>query len=350
MADDIAEPPLLQVQDLSIAIRLPGRNVLAVEDVSFALRPGRTLGVVGESGSGKSLTARAIMRLLPAAARLASGRIMYGGTDLATLPEAAMRRRRGAGLAMIFQDPLRALDPTMRVGAQIVEAIRTHRAMDRGSARREALALLDAVRIPAAASRLEAYPHQLSGGMRQRVVIAIALAGRPRLLIADEPTTALDVTTQAEILDLLQQLQQELGMAMILITHDMAVASECTDHIAVMYAGRVVELAPTAAIFAAPQMPYTAGLLASVVDVATAPHTRLHAIPGRPPSLGDLPTGCRFHPRCASADAACAAETPALQEATAGHARSCWHPLQNSLSTSWGGEGPGEVRVTSAPT
>jgi len=339
MADDMPEPPLLQVENLSIAVRLPAGPVLAVEDVSFALRSGRTLGIVGESGSGKSLTARAIMRLLPLAARIAGGRIVYRGEDLAALPDAAMRQHRGAGLAMIFQDPLRALDPTMRIGAQIVEAIRTHRTMDRTAARQEALRLLDSVRIPAAATRLDAYPHQLSGGMRQRVMIAIALAGRPKLLIADEPTTALDVTTQAEILDLLQQLQQELGMGMILITHDMAVASECTDHIAVMYAGRVVELAPTAAIFGAPQMPYTAGLLASVVDVATAPHSRLHAISGRPPSLGDLPSGCRFHPRCVRADAVCAAKSPGLREVDTGHARACWYPLEDSSGRCFAAEG-----------
>ena len=333
MADLASPQPLLQVEALSIAIRLPGHTGLAVEDVSFSLPAGGTLGIVGESGSGKSLTARALIRLLPPAARLAGGRIMFDGEDLARLPERQMRHRRGAGLAMIFQDPLRALDPTMRIGAQITEALRLHRALDRRAARQEALRLLDAVRIPAAASRLDAYPHQLSGGMRQRVMIAIALAGQPRLLIADEPTTALDVTTQAEILDLLQQLQQDLGMAMILITHDMAVASECTDQIAVMYAGRVVELAKTGTIFAAPQMPYTTGLLASLIDVATEPHAKLNTIPGRPPSLNDLPTGCRFHPRCPRADARCAAQAPCLEEAQAGHARACWHPLDAAAGT-----------------
>jgi len=326
--DDLRlEPPLLVAKRLSIALRVSGRDVLAVEDVSFEVYPGGTLGIVGESGSGKSLTARALMGLLPDAARLAGGRVMFDGVDLARLPERIMRRRRGAGLAMIFQDPLRALDPMMRVDQQIVEALRAHGRLGRREARKEALELLDAVRISAAARRLDDYPHQLSGGMRQRVMIAIALAGRPKLLIADEPTTALDVTTQAEILDLLQQLQRELGMAMILITHDMGVASEVTDRVAVMYAGRMVESASTPTIFAAPRMPYTAGLLGSVIDVETVPHSRLSAIGGRPPSLGDLPSGCRFHPRCNRADIVCAARTPPLREDRMGHRCACWHPL-----------------------
>ncbi|WIM09508.1 ABC transporter ATP-binding protein [Enhydrobacter sp.] len=319
--------PLLAVRNLRVEARLAGRDLVAVDGVSFTLSHGRTLGIVGESGSGKSLTARAIMGLLPANTRIAGGEVCFEGVDLRPLSDREMRRRRGAGLAMIFQDPLRSLDPTMRVGEQIVEAITAHHRVGRAESRNTALALLDAVRIPAAAKRLDDYPHHLSGGMRQRVMIAIALAGRPRLLIADEPTTALDVTTQAEILDLLRQLQQELDMAMVLITHDMGVASECTDRIAVMYAGRLVEEGPTNDVFARPRMPYTRGLLDSVVDVDTPPHALLHAVGGRPPSLAEMPSGCRFHPRCTRATAQCAGQAPRLAPAGQDHRWACWLPL-----------------------
>jgi oligopeptide/dipeptide ABC transporter ATP-binding protein len=328
MVDAVPSVPLLAVRDLRIAVHLGGRDVVAVDGVSFALSPGRTLGIVGESGSGKSLTARAIMGLLPANTRVTGGEIGFEGVDLCRLSDREMRRRRGAGLAMIFQDPLRALDPTMRVGKQIMEAIAAHQPVGRGEARRKALALLDAVRIPAAARRLDDYPHHLSGGMRQRVMIAIALAGRPRLLIADEPTTALDVTTQGEILELLRQLQSELEMAIVLITHDMGVAAECTDRIAVMYAGRLAEEGPTETVFAAPRMPYTRGLLDSVVDTDTTPHALLHAIGGRPPILTEMPSGCRFHPRCARATGQCAEGAPELGPDRRPHRWACWSPLE----------------------
>lgn len=327
MTDADPLQPLLAVRNLRVEARLAGRDLVAVDGVSFTLSRGRTLGIVGESGSGKSLTARAIMGLLPANTHIAGGEVWFEGVDLCPLSDREMRRRRGAGLAMIFQDPLRALDPTMRVGEQIVEAIAAHQRIGRTEARRKALALLDAVRIPAAQKRLDDYPHHLSGGMRQRVMIAIALAGRPRLLIADEPTTALDVTTQAEILDLLRQLQQELDMAIVLITHDMGVASECTDRIAVMYAGRLVEEGPTGAVFVRPHMPYTRGLLDSVVDIDTPPHALLHAVGGRPPALTEMPSGCRFHPRCAYAAGQCAERAPKLAPDGQDHRWACWFPL-----------------------
>jgi len=330
MVDAGSSPPLLAVRELCIAVKLAGRELTAVDQVSFDLFHGRTLGIVGESGSGKSLTARAIMGLLPANARVPGGEVRFEGVDLCPLPDREMRRRRGAGLAMIFQDPLRALDPTMRVGEQIVEAVAVHRRIGRAEARRKAFELLEAVRIPAAQKRLDDYPHHLSGGMRQRVMIAIALAGRPRLLIADEPTTALDVTTQAEILDLLRQLQQELGMAIILITHDMGIAAEITDRIAVMYAGRLAEEGPTPEVFARPRMPYTRGLLDSIVDVETEPHALLHAIGGRPPALTEMPSGCRFHPRCSRAIARCADQVPPLDCDPEEHRWACWLPLDAS--------------------
>jgi oligopeptide/dipeptide ABC transporter ATP-binding protein len=327
MLEAAAAAPLLAVEDLHVTVRVAGADMFAVEGVSFSVGAGETLGIVGESGSGKSLTARAVMGLLPRNARIARGAIRFAGVDLATLPDRRLRQRRGTDLAMIFQDPLRALDPTMRIGAQIAESIGAHRRIGRPEARRAALELLEAVRIPAASGRLDDYPHQLSGGMRQRVMIAIALAGRPRLLIADEPTTALDVTTQAEILELLQQLQSEFGMAIVLITHDMAIASQCTDRIAVMYAGRLVEEGPTARVFAAARMPYTRGLLDSVVDIETEPLALLHAIGGRPPTLADMPPGCRFHPRCPRRIAACASDVPPLAGTREEHRWACWSPL-----------------------
>ena len=330
MPDGDLSSPLLAVRNLRVEARLAGRELVAVDGVSFMLARGRTLGIVGESGSGKSLTARAIMGLLPANTRVAGGEVRFEGVDLCPLSDREMRRRRGAGLAMIFQDPLRALDPTMRVGEQIVEAIAAHQRIGRAESRRKARALLDAVRIPAAEKRLDDYPHHLSGGMRQRVMIAIALAGRPRLLIADQPTTALDVTTQSEILDLLGQLQQELDMAIVLITHDMGVASQCTDRIAVMYASRMVEEGPTSAVFAQPHMPYTRGLLDSVVDIDTPPHALLHAVGGRPPALTEMPAGCRFHPRCTRAAGQCAELAPQLAPERQDHRWACWFPLEGS--------------------
>jgi peptide/nickel transport system ATP-binding protein len=327
----MTEPPggdvLLAVDGLSIVARLRGREFVAVDDISFSLAAGRTLGIVGESGSGKSITARALMALLPTGLRVSAGTIRFAGTEIGTASDRAMRRLRGTAMAMIFQDPLRALDPTMPVGAQVAEAISAHRRVGRAEMRRAVLALLDAVRIPAAERRITDYPHQLSGGMRQRVMIATALAGRPKLLIADEPTTALDVTTQAEILDLLRQLRRDLGMAMILITHDMGVAAECADRIAVMYAGRIVEAGETARVFAEPRMPYTSGLLRSVVTVETAPRSLLHTIGGRAPSLNDMPTGCRFHTRCEAAGPRCRLEAPRLDAGDERHLWACWAPL-----------------------
>jgi peptide/nickel transport system ATP-binding protein len=327
MAEPVNREALLTVRGLTIAVRLKGHEFRAVDDISFSLSAGRTLGIVGESGSGKSVTARALMALLPAGVRVSAGTILFEGTNLRSLSDRALRRLRGTALAMIFQDPLRALDPTMTVGEQIAEAIRAHRRVSGTEMRREVLGLLDAVRISAAEKRLTDYPHQLSGGMRQRVMIAIALAGRPKLLIADEPTTALDVTTQAEILDLLKQLQHELNMAMILITHDMGVAAECADRIAVMYAGRIVEEGDTARVFSNPRMPYTGGLLQSVVNFGTPPRSLLHTIGGYAPSLIDMPTGCRFHTRCAASSLRCRLEAPQLDSGDERHHWACWSPL-----------------------
>lgn len=332
MADVGNSTPLLAVHNLALGVQLQGSGFIVVDNISFTLSAGRTLGIVGESGSGKSVTARAIMGLLPIGVYITTGSIVLNGTDLRSLPERALRRLRGTALAMIFQDPLRSLDPTMAVGDQIAEAIRVHRRLGRSEVRREVRALLDAVRIPAAEKRLMDYPHQLSGGMRQRIMIAIALAGRPKLLIADEPTTALDVTTQAEILELLKQLQQELGMAMILITHDMGVAAECADRIAVMYAGRIVEEGDTARVFANPRMPYTSGLLQSVVNFDTPPRSLLHTIGGHAPSLVDMPSGCRFHTRCTRAMPQCRLDCPVLNNEDWKHAWACWSPLPASMT------------------
>jgi peptide/nickel transport system ATP-binding protein len=293
-----AAEPLLRVEDLRVHFDTPDGTVRAVDGISYELRRGRVLGIVGESGSGKSVSSLAIMGLLGAEPVRISGRALLGGRDLLALGDEQMRAVRGDEIAMVFQDPLSSLHPYHRVGAQLAEAIRAHRDVSKERARARALELLGKVGIPDAARRIDSYPHELSGGMRQRAMIAIALANEPALLIADEPTTALDVTIQAQILDLIDRLKDELGMAVVMIAHDLGIVAETADEIAVMYAGRIVERGPAARIFAAPEHPYTSGLLRSIPRLDAPRGEELVPIPGRPPSLVDLPRGCAFAPRC----------------------------------------------------
>ena len=293
----------------------------AVDGVDLELERGRTLGIVGESGCGKSVLSLSVMGLVPRPGRVAEGRVVLEGRDLLRLPPAEMRRVRGGQVAMIFQEPMTSLNPVHSIGAQIVEAMRAHEPGAR-DLRERAIEALRRVRIPSPERRFEEYPHQLSGGMRQRVMIAMALACNPRVLIADEPTTALDVTVQAQILDLLRELQAETGMAIILITHDLGVVAEMADEVAVMYAGRVVERAPVAAVFDDPQHPYTIGLLGSVPRLDEQ-RARLLAIEGSVPPPFALPPGCRFAPRCPFAVEACREGVPALRGIGAGHAVAC---------------------------
>ncbi|GAA1077634.1 ABC transporter ATP-binding protein [Pseudonocardia alni] len=316
--------PLLEVRDLRTHFPTRDGLVRAVNDVSFTVEPGRVVGIVGESGSGKSVTARSILRMVRAPGEIAGGSVHYRGVDLLTLPERSMRELRGREIAMVFQDPQSALNPVMTVGDQIVEALVVH-GTDTASARARARELLDQVGIPDVDRRLGDYPHQFSGGMRQRVVIAVALASSPSLLIADEPTTALDVTIQAQILRLLGRLRDELGIAVLLITHDMGVVAEMCDEVVVMYGGRVVERGPVEVLFERPELPYTADLLSAMPRLDERPDgRRLPAIPGSPPDPARLPSGCAFHPRCRLATDTCSAEVPALTPRdTPGHAAAC---------------------------
>jgi oligopeptide/dipeptide ABC transporter ATP-binding protein len=288
--------PLLSVSNLTTIFDTPRGPVAAVDDVGFEIRAGETLGLVGESGSGKSVTALSIMRLVQPPGRIASGRIVFNGRDLLTLDEKTMRTVRGAEIALIFQEPMTALNPVFRIGNQIAETLLVHGRATRREAKTKAIDLLRVVRLPNPESRVNDYPHQLSGGMRQRVLIAMALACQPSLIIADEPTTALDVTIQAEILDLLRAMKSALNLSLLLITHDLGVIAETADRVAVMYAGRIVETGPVRAIFRNPGHPYTRGLLASMPG--GSPGRRLRAIDGSVPLLGALPPGCAFNPRC----------------------------------------------------
>ena len=290
------ESRLLSVEHLTTGFDLRGRFVPAVIDVSFDLDPGETLCLVGESGSGKSVTALSIMRLVQPPGRIDDGRIVFKGRDLRVLSERQMQHIRGAEIGLIFQEPMTALNPVFTIGSQIEETLRVHGRATRRTARQKAIELLDAVSVPEPQLRVRDYPHQLSGGLRQRALIAMSLACDPALVIADEPTTALDVTIQAQILELLRSLQQKLGLALLLITHDLGVVAEMADRVAVMYAGRIVEEAPVADLFANPKHPYTRGLMASIPG--GAPGTRLQAIPGSVPPIGELPPGCSFTPRC----------------------------------------------------
>ncbi|MEZ5322295.1 MAG: ABC transporter ATP-binding protein [Microthrixaceae bacterium] len=322
---------LLEVRDLHVSFETPRGPLHAVNGVDFDLHRGRTLGVVGESGSGKSVMSKAIMGLLPRRGRTVGGSVRFDGTELVGLDDTALREFWGTEMAMIFQDPMTSLNPVMRIGRQITESLRMNLAdMDRQTARATAIELLSAVHIPAPERRYKEYPGRLSGGMRQRVVIAVALACGPRLLFADEPTTALDVTVQAQILDLLQEQQRERFMAMILVTHDLGVVAGRADDIAVMYAGRIVEYAPTRTLFASMGHPYTHALMRSIPRLADPSHTRLDAIGGVPPNLVDPPRGCPFAPRCEYAQQRCLDERPELLTLPEdpGHAVACHFPLR----------------------
>jgi oligopeptide/dipeptide ABC transporter ATP-binding protein len=319
----MSEPaPLLAVEHLTTGFDVNGRFVPAVIDVSFTVGPGETLGLVGESGSGKSLTAFSIMRLVEPPGRITTGRLVYKGRDLRTLDEREMQDVRGGEIALIFQEPMTALNPVFTIGNQIEETLLVHKRATRRTARARALELLEAVSIPEPQRRIKEYPHQLSGGLRQRALIAISLACNPSLVIADEPTTALDVTIQAQILDLLRDLRQRMGLALLLITHDLGVVAEMADRVAVMYAGRIVEHAPVKALFADPKHPYTRGLIRSIPG--GAPGSRLHAIQGTVPPLGQLPPGCSFTPRCPDRFEPCPKAHPGDTHLGAGRTVKCY--------------------------
>ena len=316
--------PLLAVRDLAVRFTGPDGVARAVDGIDLTVGEGETVGLVGESGCGKSVTALALLRLVEPPGHIAHGSsVRLEGRDLLALGAKEIRAVRGNHVALVFQDPLSALNPVLRIGAQIAEAIRAHEAVTRGTAHWRAVEMLAAVGIPDAERRARAYPHQLSGGMRQRVLLAMALACRPQLLLADEPTTALDVTIQAEILELLDGLQQKLGMAVLLITHNLGIVAERTRRVYVMYAGQIVEEAPTPRLFAQPSHPYTEGLLAAVPRLDER-RTRLRAIPGQVPPATAWPPGCRFHPRCPHAWERCRLEEPPLLDAGAGQRARCW--------------------------
>jgi oligopeptide transport system ATP-binding protein len=320
---DVTEP-LLSVRGLTTRFRTDRGMLTAVDDVSFEVAPGETLAIVGESGSGKSVTALSELRLIPSPpGEIAAGQILFDGKDLLGLPEREMQAIRGNRIAMIFQEPMNSLNPSLTVGLQVAEPVHQHRGEPWARALETAKGLLQKVHIPDAANRLQTYPHQYSGGMRQRAMIAMALACRPRLIIADEPTTALDVTVQAQILDLLQDLTRETGAALVLITHDLGVVARYAQRVIVMYGGRVVEQAPARALYRAPRHPYTRGLLASVPRLTGAAGERLVPIEGSPPDLAALPQGCAFAPRCAFAGLACHTERPRLRSVGADHLHSC---------------------------
>ena len=320
--------PLLSVTDLRTSFFTSRGEVQAVRGVSFTLRPGEIFGIVGESGSGKSITCMSVLKLLKSGGRVVGGRAEFEGRDLLTLDERDLRELRGNEIGLIFQDPMTSLNPTLTVGEQIIETILRHRKVSRAEARKRAIELFELVRIPSAEKRLKSYPHEFSGGMRQRVMIAIALSCNPKLLIADEPTTALDVTIQRQILALLKELQSRLGMAVILITHDLGVIAETADRVLVMYGGMVMEEAPVAQLFARPSHPYTRGLLAAIPDLRDGTHKRLTPIPGSPPDMRAPPPGCPFAPRCPQAMAQCAAALPPIYPIEEGHGARCWlhHP------------------------
>jgi oligopeptide/dipeptide ABC transporter ATP-binding protein len=314
---------LLSVRDLAVAFDTDAGLLRAVDGISFSIPRGRTLGLVGESGCGKSVTALSLLRLLPQpSGRIVGGEIRFAGVDLAATTPADLLRIRGGRIGMVFQEPMTALNPVHRIGRQLSEVFLLHRTRDKAEAARLAVEMLAKVGIPAPEIRAQEYPHQLSGGMRQRVVIAMALACDPALLIADEPTTALDVTIQAQILDLLRSLQRDLGMAILLITHDLGVVAEMCDEVVVMYAGRIAEQGPVEEIFARPAHPYTRGLLSAIPRLEAGRKSRLATIPGLVPTLAEMPSGCRFANRCSFAAPVCATQPP-LEPISTGHAAAC---------------------------
>ena len=316
--------PVLQVRDLHVEIATRRGVVRAVDGVSVDVPRGQAVGLVGESGSGKSMTLRAILGILPSEARVTAGQVLLDGTDLVPLPTSALNRIRGPKLAMIFQEPMSALNPVMRVGWQIAEGPRVHLGLSRSKAAERAIELMRRVGIPDPERRFRAYPHEFSGGMRQRVMIAIALSCEPEVILCDEPTTALDVTIQDQILRLLAGLCRESGVSLLFVTHDLPVVAELCQYLAVMYGGQIIEQGPVAEVFAQPMHPYTLGLLRSAPDVEEV-RTSLVPIPGSPPSLITPPPGCRFHPRCGFAEADCRAEQPPLRLLPGGRATACLH-------------------------
>ena len=318
--------PLLEVDDLSVRFDTDAGTVHAVDKMSFTLAEREVLGIVGESGCGKSVTAMSLLRLLPPTASI-SGRARFDGNDLLGASSRRLRRIRGNEIGFVFQEPMTSLNPVFTVGRQVEESLRTHRGLSRSAARKRAIELLDLVHIPAPERRVREYPHQLSGGMRQRVMIAMAVACEPKILIADEPTTALDVTIQAGILDLMRELRERLGTAIILITHNLGVVADIADRVVVMYAGRKAEEAPVRELFARPQHPYTIGLLGAIpLPGAASKQDRLREIPGRVPSLAELPNHCAFAPRCPRADELTRSEVPPLRSVGPEHLVACFHP------------------------
>ncbi len=319
------QQPLLEVKDLKTRFKITGAYVHAVNGISYALNESDSLGVVGESGCGKTVGVMSVMRLIPQPpGEIYEGEVLYGGRDLLKLSMEEMRHVRGKEIAMIFQDPMTSLNPVMRIGRQITEALELHMAMDRKQARARAAELLTMVGIPRAADRLDDYPHQFSGGMRQRVMIAIALSCVPQILIADEPTTALDVTIQAQIVDLVKKLRDELGMAIVWITHDLGVVARLVQNVIVMYAGYIIERSPVEELYTHPSHPYTLGLLGSLPRIDSGDRERLVSIQGVPPDLVDLPQGCPFRPRCRFAIDRCQMENPPLMPVGPAHEAACW--------------------------
>lgn len=326
--DDLDDRPLLEVQDLKTYFETAHGVVKSVDGVSFELERGRTLAIVGESGSGKTVLSRSVMGLLPAHNMVREGRVRFGDIDLTSASQSELRELWGAQIGMIFQDPVTSLNPVVRVGRQITESLRYHLAMSRDDARETAISLLRSVGMPEPENRIRWYPHQFSGGMCQRIVIAAAIACGPKLLLADEPTTGLDVTVSAQILDLLNRLQQERYMSVIIITHDLGVVTGRSDDVIVMYAGKVVERAPTTTLFREMRMPYTEALLKSAPRLTNPTHTRLHTIPGNPPNPTSIPVGCSFAPRCPYVQPKCRVEEPPLRQAEGSrHWYACWYPV-----------------------